>query len=449
MTVVGTLVAETCGPTRRGGRAAHGASRRTGGGRRSDRRPASHLDHDRVRSPRRPPRRPGGRLTDGSGRDPGTATCGPRTRPRRVRRTGVPVPPGRRRGQGGGRALRPSVRGAQGPDRLAGLSSRRHRAAGVPAGHGRSAGRHRSFRARSSGATRVSRPWPTSIPSPRSSRPTTSAAPCPTSSTPIWPSASARRSPGSWPTADGADRVLVGPRHAPQRASSWPPRSPRACSGQGLDVVDLGLASTDLVYFAAGTLDAPGRHVHRVAQPGPVQRHQAVPGRRPPGRRGHRAGRDQGAWPHDGVPAPPDEPRPVSTTLDLLGDFADHVRSLRRRRRRSRPLKVVADTANGMGGLVVPRGVRRPAVRPRGAVRRARRHLPEPPGRPDPAREPARPAGPGARGRAPTSAWPSTATPTGCSSSTSRASRCRARPPPRSSPRACSRSTRARRSSTT
>ena len=27
---------------------------------------------------------------------------------------------------------------------------------------------------------------------------------------------------------------------------------------QGVDVVDLGLASTDLVYFAAGTLDAPG-----------------------------------------------------------------------------------------------------------------------------------------------------------------------------------------------
>ena len=27
---------------------------------------------------------------------------------------------------------------------------------------------------------------------------------------------------------------------------------------QGVDVVDLGLASTDLVYFAAGKLDAPG-----------------------------------------------------------------------------------------------------------------------------------------------------------------------------------------------
>src|ERR687894_576290 len=29
-------------------------------------------------------------------------------------------------------------------------------------------------------------------------------------------------------------------------------------TGQGADVVDLGLASTDLLYFAAGHLDAPG-----------------------------------------------------------------------------------------------------------------------------------------------------------------------------------------------
>src|SRR5438552_18855750 len=29
-------------------------------------------------------------------------------------------------------------------------------------------------------------------------------------------------------------------------------------TGQGVDVVDLGLASTDMIYFAAGRLDAPG-----------------------------------------------------------------------------------------------------------------------------------------------------------------------------------------------
>ena len=41
------------------------------------------------------------------------------------------------------------------------------------------------------------------------------------------------------------------------------------------------------------------------------------------------------------------------TSLDLLEDFADHVRSFIDVRA-LRPLKVVADTANGMGGMVVP-----------------------------------------------------------------------------------------------
>jgi phosphomannomutase len=41
-------------------------------------------------------------------------------------------------------------------------------------------------------------------------------------------------------------------------------------------------------------------------------------------------------------------------TRDLLGEFAEHVRSFVDRSA-LRPLKVVADTANGMGGLVVPK----------------------------------------------------------------------------------------------
>ena len=41
-------------------------------------------------------------------------------------------------------------------------------------------------------------------------------------------------------------------------------------------------------------------------------------------------------------------------SLDLLDDFADHVVSFIDRSR-LKPLKVIADTANGMGGLVVPK----------------------------------------------------------------------------------------------
>ena len=66
-------------------------------------------------------------------------------------------------------------------------------------------------------------------------------------------------------------------------APSSSTRSPTACCSQGVDVVDLGLASSDLLYFAAGAPRPPGRDVHRVAQPGRVQRDQALP-RRAPGR---------------------------------------------------------------------------------------------------------------------------------------------------------------------
>ena len=41
-------------------------------------------------------------------------------------------------------------------------------------------------------------------------------------------------------------------------ASSFADAFARGVTSQGLDVVDLGLASTDLVYFAAGHFDAPG-----------------------------------------------------------------------------------------------------------------------------------------------------------------------------------------------
>ena len=121
--------------------------------------------------------------------------------------------------------------------------------------------------------------------------------------------------------------------------------------GQALDVVDLGLASTDLMYFASGTLDAPGAMFtasHNPAQYNGIK--ICLPGAKP-------IGEDTGlreikAMAAAGL-APADGPAGGRQSLDMLGAFGDHVRSfidplvLR-------PLKVVADTANGMGGLVVP-----------------------------------------------------------------------------------------------
>jgi phosphomannomutase len=120
---------------------------------------------------------------------------------------------------------------------------------------------------------------------------------------------------------------------------------------QGIDVVDLGLTSTDLVYFASGKLDAPGAMFtasHNPAQYNGLK--LCLPGARP-------VGQDSGlaeikAMAAAGV-APVDGPPGSVQRLDLLREFATHVQSFVDPVA-LRPLKVVADTANGMGGLVVP-----------------------------------------------------------------------------------------------
>ena len=121
---------------------------------------------------------------------------------------------------------------------------------------------------------------------------------------------------------------------------------------QGLDVVDLGLASTDLMYFASGRIDAPGAMFtasHNPAQYNGIK--MCFSGARP-------IGEDTGLAEIKrlalvGVDTPPTSPGRIEA-LDLLGEFAEHVRSFVDTTALA-SLKVVADTANGMGGLVVPR----------------------------------------------------------------------------------------------
>src|SRR5262245_46174818 len=125
---------------------------------------------------------------------------------------------------------------------------------------------------------------------------------------------------------------------------------------QGVDVVDVGMVSTDLIYFAAGRYDAPGAMFtasHNPAQYNGIK--LCLAGARPVGadtgladvRRvaeavlsGHR-------------PIPAESPGHLSK-VDLLDEFADHVVSFIDPTAVA-PLRVVADTANGMGGLVVPK----------------------------------------------------------------------------------------------
>jgi phosphomannomutase len=56
---------------------------------------------------------------------------------------------------------------------------------------------------------------------------------------------------------DPGDRVLVARDMRPSGVGLVAAFADGVTS-QGLDVVDLGLGSTDLLYFAAGSLDAPG-----------------------------------------------------------------------------------------------------------------------------------------------------------------------------------------------
>jgi phosphomannomutase len=119
---------------------------------------------------------------------------------------------------------------------------------------------------------------------------------------------------------------------------------------QGVDVVDLGMASTDLIYYAAGRLDSPGAMFtasHNPAQYNGIK--LCLAGARP-------VGEDTGLVEIKAMAEQGLSPADHEGTLahdDLLDDFATHVRSFVDVAALT-PLKVIADTANGMGGLVVP-----------------------------------------------------------------------------------------------
>ena len=150
---------------------------------------------------------------------------------------------------------------------------------------------------------------------------------------------------------DGAERVLVARDMRPS-GTELAAAFAEGVQRQGLDVVDLGLASTDLVYFASGKLGAPGAMFtasHNPAQYNGIK--LCLAGAKP-------IGEDSGLaeiarLARVGVATPPTDPGRVEE-LDLLDEFAEHVRSFVDVEALA-PLRVVADTANGMGGLVVPR----------------------------------------------------------------------------------------------
>ncbi|MGY2032852.1 phosphomannomutase/phosphoglucomutase [Nocardia gipuzkoensis] len=150
--------------------------------------------------------------------------------------------------------------------------------------------------------------------------------------------------------AENATRVVIG--H--DMRDSSPALSAAFADGvldQGLDVVHIGLASTDQLYFASGHLDCPGAMFtasHNPARYNGIKlcRAKALP-----------VGQDTGLATVkgqliEGVPEYTGE-RGSATELDLLTEYAQFLRGLVDLDG-IRPLTIAVDAGNGMGGHTVP-----------------------------------------------------------------------------------------------
>lgn len=129
----------------------------------------------------------------------------------------------------------------------------------------------------------------------------------------------------------------------------------RGAAARGADVTQIGLCSTDELYFASGSLGLPGAMFtasHNPAQYNGIKmcRAGAAPVGQDTGLADIRALVER--WSDKGAPAPVAEPGTV-TRRDVLGDYAAHLRGLVDLSG-IRPLKVVVDAGNGMGGHTVP-----------------------------------------------------------------------------------------------
>ncbi|GAA1402209.1 phosphomannomutase/phosphoglucomutase [Pseudonocardia kongjuensis] len=128
-------------------------------------------------------------------------------------------------------------------------------------------------------------------------------------------------------------------------------------TGQGLDVVDIGLASTDMLYFASGSLDLPGAMFtasHNPARYNGIKlcRAGAVPIGQDSGLTTIRD--DAGRLLADGIV--PVAATGTVRTGDMLAGYAAYLRSLvdLSSLDAGPELTVVVDAGNGMGGHTVP-----------------------------------------------------------------------------------------------
>ena len=123
-------------------------------------------------------------------------------------------------------------------------------------------------------------------------------------------------------------------------------------TGAGVDVINIGLCSTDGLYFASGRLDIPGAMFtasHNPAEYNGIKlcRAGAAPVGQDSGLSEIRELLESEKLPeYSGASG-------TATGQDMLADYAQYLRELVPLEK-SRKLKVVIDTGNGMGGFTVP-----------------------------------------------------------------------------------------------
>ncbi|MEU2438114.1 phosphomannomutase/phosphoglucomutase [Streptomyces rubradiris] len=169
-----------------------------------------------------------------------------------------------------------------------------------------------------------------------------------------WDEALARLFGAAFAEVTAAAAVVVG--HDMRPSSPGLSRAfAHGAADRGVDVVEIGLCSTDQLYYASGALNLPGAMFtasHNPAQYNGIKMCRA--GAAP-------VGQDTGLteirelverWLAEGAPAPAARPGTLSAS-ETLEDYAAHLRSLVDLSA-IRPLKVVVDAGNGMGGHTVP-----------------------------------------------------------------------------------------------
>nr|WP_237694883.1 phosphomannomutase/phosphoglucomutase [Streptomyces sp. SID5468] len=169
-----------------------------------------------------------------------------------------------------------------------------------------------------------------------------------------WDEALAELFGAAFATVTEATAIVVG--HDMRPSSPGLSRAfARGAASRGADVTEIGLCSTDELYFASGKLGLPGAMFtasHNPAQYNGIKMCRA--GAAP-------VGQDTGLaqirelaerWSETGLPATDAAPGTV-TQRDILHDYADYLRELVDLGS-IRPLKVAVDAGNGMGGHTVP-----------------------------------------------------------------------------------------------